>query len=220
MSEWSLAAVVQALQALWGIRLVAGATLVAEIGDITRFSNPRQLMAYLGLVPSEHWIGSTRRQGGITKAGNGTARRMLIEAAWSYPLPARLSREKLLRREHLAKPIRDRVEGTTTTVPTLSEDGTRRKTANGHHCGDRSRAGRLRLGNRPASEARGSLRVEGNPGTIARSVDTTTGDNIQFWARLEARSRYGEHSRMLSAGYHPTLGTGQRTLRDEPPVRR
>jgi hypothetical protein len=87
--------------------LVAAATLVAEIGDITRFANPRQLMAYLGLVPSEHSSGGTRRQGGITKAGNGAARRMLIEAAWSYRFPARISREQLLRQEGLAKPIRD-----------------------------------------------------------------------------------------------------------------
>ena len=64
----------------------------AELGDITRFTNPRQLMAYLGLVPSEHSSGRTRRQGGITKAGNGAARRMLIEAAWSYCFPARISR--------------------------------------------------------------------------------------------------------------------------------
>ena len=64
-------------------------------------------MAYLGLVPSEHSSGGTRRQGGITKAGNGAARRMLIEAAWSYRFPARISREQLLRQEGLAKPIRD-----------------------------------------------------------------------------------------------------------------
>jgi transposase len=80
---------------------------VAELGDITRFANPRQLMAYLGLVPSEYSSGRTRRQGGITKAGNGAARRMLIEAAWSYRFPARISREQLLRQGRLAKPIRD-----------------------------------------------------------------------------------------------------------------
>ncbi len=71
LPEWSLAPVVEALQALRGVRLVAAATLVAEFGDITRFTNPRQLMAYLGLVPSEHSGGRTRRQGGITKAGRG-----------------------------------------------------------------------------------------------------------------------------------------------------
>jgi transposase len=107
LANWSLAPVVQALQALRGVALVAAATLVAELGDITRFANPRQLMAYLGLVPSEDSSGPTRRQGGITKAGNGAARRMLIEAAWSYRFPARMSRELLLRQEKLPKPIRD-----------------------------------------------------------------------------------------------------------------
>ena len=97
----------RALQALRGMALVAAATLVAELGDITRFANPCQLMAYLGLVPSEHSSGHTRRQGGITKAGNGAARRMLIEAAWSYRFPARVSREQLIRQEGLAKPIRE-----------------------------------------------------------------------------------------------------------------
>lgn len=107
LADWSLAPVVRALQALRGMALVGAATLVAELGDITRFDNPRQLMAYLGLVPSEHSSGNTRRQGGITKAGNGAARRMLIEAAWSYRFPARISRDQLLRQEALAKPIRD-----------------------------------------------------------------------------------------------------------------
>src|SRR6516164_9258275 len=107
LPEWPLAPVVQALQALRGVGLVAAATLLAELGDITRFTNPRQFMAYLGLVPSEHSSGRTRRQGGITKAGNGEARRMLIEAAWSYRFPARIGREQLLRQESLAKPIRD-----------------------------------------------------------------------------------------------------------------
>jgi transposase len=107
LTDWSLAPVVRALQALRGMALVAAATLIAELGDITRFDNPRQLMAYLGLVPSERSSGGTRRQGGITKAGNGAARRMLIEAAWSYRFPARISREQLLRQEALAKPIRD-----------------------------------------------------------------------------------------------------------------
>jgi transposase len=107
LPDWSLAPVVRSLQALRGMAMVAAATLVAELGDITRFAKPSQLMAYLGLVPSEHSSGNTRRQGGITKAGNGAARRVLIEAAWSYRFPARISREQLLRQESLAKPIRD-----------------------------------------------------------------------------------------------------------------
>jgi transposase len=64
-------------------------------------------MAYLGLVPSEHSSGASIKRGGITKAGNGAARRLLVEAAWSYRFPARLSREMLLRQENQPKPIRD-----------------------------------------------------------------------------------------------------------------
>jgi transposase len=107
LPDWSLAPVVHALQSMRGMGMITAATLVAELGDITRFANPRQLMAFVGLVPSEHSSGRSRRQGGITKAGNNTARRMLIEAAWTYRYPARISRELLLRQEQLPKPIRD-----------------------------------------------------------------------------------------------------------------
>jgi len=107
LPEWSLAPVVGARQALRGLALIAAATLVAELGDITRGNNPRQVMADLGLVPSEHSSGSRRRQGTSTKAGNGAARRRLVGAAWSYRFPARISRELLLRQESLAKPVRD-----------------------------------------------------------------------------------------------------------------
>jgi transposase len=107
LPDWSLAPVVAALQAMRGIALVNAASLVAELGDLTRFANPRQLMAYLGLVPSEHSSGASIKRGGLTKAGNGTARRLLIEAAWCYRFPARLSRELLLRQEKQPKPIRE-----------------------------------------------------------------------------------------------------------------
>ena len=92
--EWSLAEVATALQAMRGVDLVAAVTVLAEIGDLSRFQNPRELMAYLGLVPSESSTGDTVRRGGITKAGNGRARRILVEAAWSYRYPARVGREK------------------------------------------------------------------------------------------------------------------------------
>ena len=97
---------------------IAAATLVAELGDITRFANPRQLMAYLGLVPSEHSSGGTRRQGGITKAGNGAARRMLIEAAFSGEDQPRAV--AAAGRSGQADP-RYRVEGTGTTLPEVSQ---------------------------------------------------------------------------------------------------
>lgn len=107
LPTWSLSPLVEALQSLRGIGLVAAATLAAELGDITRFDNPRQLMAYLGLTPSENSSGRRRRHGKITKAGNGAARRTLIEAAWSYRHPARVSRTLLLRQEGLPRAIRD-----------------------------------------------------------------------------------------------------------------
>lgn len=78
LEGWSLAPVVAALQALGGVQLIAAITLVAEIQDFHRFANPRQLMAYLGLVPSESSSGQRRRQEAITKAGNSAVRRMLV----------------------------------------------------------------------------------------------------------------------------------------------
>jgi transposase len=107
LPEWTLAPVVAALQTMRGMALVNAATLIAELGDLARFANPRQLMAYLGLVPSEHSSGASVKRGGITKAGNNAARRVLIEAAWTYRFPARLSRELLLRQESQAKSIRE-----------------------------------------------------------------------------------------------------------------
>jgi transposase len=107
LPDWTLAPVVAALQTMRGMALVNAATLIAELGDLSRFANPRQLMAYLGLVPSEHSSGASVRRGGITKAGNRAARRLLIEAAWSYRFPARLSRGLLLRQERQPKPIRE-----------------------------------------------------------------------------------------------------------------
>lgn len=92
LPTWSLAPVVEAVQAMRGVSLITAMTVLAELGDISRFDSPRQLMAYLGLVPSEHSSGGSRRQGGITKTGNGHVRRVLVEAAWSYRFPARKTR--------------------------------------------------------------------------------------------------------------------------------
>jgi transposase len=89
LPQWSMAPVVESLVALRGIDKLAAMVLLAELGDISRFDSPRQLMAFLGLVPSEHTSGGRRRQGAITKTGNSYARRMLVESAWSYRFPAR-----------------------------------------------------------------------------------------------------------------------------------
>jgi transposase len=107
LPDWTLAPIVAALQTMRGMALVNAATLIAELGDLSRFANPRQLMAYLGLVPSEHSSGARVRRGGLTKAGNNAARRLLIEAAWCYRFPARVSRELRLRQEAQPRPIRE-----------------------------------------------------------------------------------------------------------------
>jgi transposase len=92
--EWSLAPVVAALMAMRGIDLISATTLLAEIGDLLRFQTPPELMAYLGLVPSEQSTGGDVRRGPITKAGNRRARRMLVECSWSYQHPPRVGPAK------------------------------------------------------------------------------------------------------------------------------
>jgi transposase len=89
LKNWALAPVVEALMALRGVKLITAMTIMAELGDITRFDSPRQLMSFVGLVPSESSSGPNRRQGGITKTGNGHVRRVLVESSWCYRFPAR-----------------------------------------------------------------------------------------------------------------------------------
>jgi len=81
--------VIEGLMALRGINLLTATTVMAEIGDLKRFASAPQLMAYLGVVPSEHSSGAAKSRGGITKTGNGHVRRVLVEAAWTYRHPAR-----------------------------------------------------------------------------------------------------------------------------------
>jgi transposase len=107
LPSWSLASIVQALQAMRGVALIVAVTVAAEVGDFSRFANPRQLMAYLGLVPSERSSGATTRRGGITKAGNALARRVLIEGAWTYRMQARVSRKLHDRLELVPDSVRD-----------------------------------------------------------------------------------------------------------------
>jgi len=106
VKTWRLEPVVSAIQALRGVSLLTAATVIAEIGPLGRFSKPTELMSYLGLVPSEHSSGPSIKRGGITKAGNGYARRALVEAAWTYRFPARVSRHLRKRSEHLPGSVR------------------------------------------------------------------------------------------------------------------
>lgn len=107
MTSWSLGPLVEALRGLRGLDLLSAATFIATTGDLSRFESPRRLMGYLGLVPSEHSSGGSIRRGGITKTGNREARRMLIEAAWSYRYPARIAKDKAEILVRLPKPVRD-----------------------------------------------------------------------------------------------------------------
>jgi len=104
---WSLAPLATALMALRGIDFIAATTLLAEIGDLGRFRTPRELMAWLGLVPSEFSTGEHSKRGPITKAGNRRARQILIECAWSYRHPPRVGRDKLVRVNAAPAAVRD-----------------------------------------------------------------------------------------------------------------
>ena len=107
LPAWRLHPVVAALQALRGVQPITAITTVAELGDLTRFDSPRQLAAFLGLTPSEYSSGGSRRQGGITKSGNTHARRVLVEGAWAYRHPAKVSELIQKRLVTLPKPIQD-----------------------------------------------------------------------------------------------------------------
>jgi len=91
LAHWRWRPVVAALQACRGIQLIHAVRMVAELGDLSRFSHPRRLMGYLGLIPGEDSSGEHRYQGAITKAGNSSARRALVEAAWAYQYTAKVS---------------------------------------------------------------------------------------------------------------------------------
>ena len=99
--------VVDALQALRGVPCTVAVTMVADMGDVTRFEPPSELMKCLGLVPAEYSSGARRQQGAITKTGNTHARRVLVEGAWAYRYPAKVSRQLQLRLENQPQVIQD-----------------------------------------------------------------------------------------------------------------
>jgi transposase len=107
LDGWKLKEVVEGLMALRGIDLIAAMTIVAELGDISRFESPRQMMAHLGLVPSEYSSGEKRKQGGITRTGNGHVRRVLVEGSWSYRLPARKTAHLRRKAEKTSEAVRE-----------------------------------------------------------------------------------------------------------------
>ena len=84
VERWDRRPLVKALQALRGVNVISATIIVAELGDLSRFQTAPHLMGYLGLVPSEFSSGEARKQGRITRTGNGHVRRILVEAAWAY----------------------------------------------------------------------------------------------------------------------------------------
>ena len=157
MPSWSLHPVVEAVQGLRGVALITAVTLAAEIGDCRRFTNPRQLMGWLGLVPKERSSGSTRTQGAITKAGNSRARRMLVESAWTYRLPPRIAGELLERSRDLPERCapsagRRRCGSAIAIDACCAPDAEER-----HHRRHTSRVDRLHLGYRHPARACGDF---------------------------------------------------------------
>lgn len=107
IKDWHFVPVVEVLRALRGVNTIIAATVVAETGDIARFENPCQLMAWLVLVPSEHSSSNTTRRERLTKTGNALARTMLVEASWSYRHPPKEGHPFLKRSAHLPQKICD-----------------------------------------------------------------------------------------------------------------
>jgi transposase len=105
VKSWRLNPVVETLQALRGVQFTVAVSLVAEVGDLSRFDTPRALTKFLGLIPSEYSSGARRQQGSLTKAGNTHARRALVEGAWAYRHPAKVSRHLQRRLETQPKVI-------------------------------------------------------------------------------------------------------------------
>jgi Transposase IS116/IS110/IS902 family len=134
VQTWQLQPGVEALQGLRGVQFTAAVTTVAELGDLTRCEHPRQLMKYLGLIPSAYSGGERRRQGSITKAGNTHAWRALVEGAWAYRYPAKVSRHLQLRLEAPQSRTRHQLEGASTarqTLPTAERTGETRESSRG-----------------------------------------------------------------------------------------
>jgi transposase len=105
LERWRWQPLVAALQAMRGIECIHATRIVAELGDLSRFAEARSLMGYLGMVPAENSSGARRHQGAITKAGNSSARRALVEAAWAYQHPARVSAVIARRQTGLPKAV-------------------------------------------------------------------------------------------------------------------
>ena len=184
---WRLAPVVDALQALRGVQFTTAVTTVAALGDLTRFDNPRPLMAYRGLTPSESSSGERRRQGSITKAGHTHARRALVEGAWASRDPANVSRHLQLRLEPPPKVIQDiswkaHVRLCTTLPPAHGPRPTRQPSRGGH-C---QRTGGLYVGHGPRGP-RDTLERPRHPGAERQHCNPMGRDAAPVWCNPRPR---------------------------------
>lgn len=105
--RWRLWPAIQALMGLKGVAMITACTIIAELGDLSRFKHPKHLMSYLGLTPTESSTGSRIKRGSITKTGNSRVRRVLIEAAWNYRFNPKVNKDVQRRQEHLPQKIRN-----------------------------------------------------------------------------------------------------------------
>ena len=146
VKSWKREPLVRALMCFRGLALLNATTLVCELGDLTRFDSPGPLISFVGLVPTEDSSGKRRRQGAVTKSGNSAARRALVEAAWQYRLPARVTTHPPTTARSTQSSHRHRLEGSATPLRTLSILGQRGKEERrGRDCRG-ARTGGLHLG--------------------------------------------------------------------------
>ena len=186
LEGWSLGPQARALTALRGVDWLAGMTLLAELGDLTRFGSPRELMGFVGLTSSEHSSGPRRRQGAITKAGNEEARRLLVECAWAYRFPSTpLAADSTPCGEDAAPSPSDRLEGAAAALRSFSQAARQRQTLQcrrdrggartaGIHLGDRGRTDPNTTGE-TGIESSLTLRSWGPPSPSTGTVHGRTG---------------------------------------------
>jgi hypothetical protein len=185
LPDWSLGPVVEALLALRGVAFAVATGVVAEVGDLRRFDNPRQLMAYLGLVPGERSSGENRRPTSITKSGSIVARKLIVEAAWAYRLPAKVGQAMQRRQEGIAAEVRAIAWRAQLRLCALSPNARAAEKGAGRDHRGRSRTRRVHLGNRSQRRAENdrSLRRAANFEAAARTSTPVQGILRRFRER-------------------------------------
>jgi transposase len=174
----AIRAVVDALQSLRGVARLSAATIVAEVGQLSRFPKPRQLMGYTGAVPSEHSSGGSVRRGAITKTGNAHLRRILVEAAWAYRYRPNVGSELRHRQAGASEEVKAiALEGAAPAPPPLQPALRPRQDQTAHRDGHRPRARRFHLGRRRrgGKQTRNELGSRGVGGALGGAEQSAAG---------------------------------------------